>query len=405
MASRLKRAQRGRKRRIHSPGGKGAGVRGSAPKTVECGDARSRAAPPSKRRTVLSLNGVQAIAGAKCPVRNSIPSPQPSPFGRGSGAPGWRPPLRPAMSPHEFLAAGRARPRRRALSARRLPLRAQRRARQMAGRRLRRRPDGDAAFDRRRDRPGADDRVDGRRPVRLQPLAAADRPHPRHGGGHPLILSRDALSAARRCDDFLYGLAADRRRAVGAAARRAGRTLPLGRSPHRLRRRAGGAAAVAFDVLLGVAAGAVRRLDVRARSGGDPQAEAHALAAVDCLAIRRRRADRRDDDPVRVGDAGRLRSRPDVPARRGVDDLLHLYHPRPVDHARRRARAAAIHVDRVGDDHRLAGVARRADLADRARQRDHHRQRAVPRDARRAVARRRRRRAHRADPARMKATR
>ena len=57
----------------------------------------------------------------------------------------------------------------------------------------------------------------------------------------------------------------------------------------RLRRRAGGAAAVAVDVLLGVAAGAVRRHDVRARSGGDPQAQAHPLAAADCLAVRRRR--------------------------------------------------------------------------------------------------------------------
>ena len=96
------------------------------------------------------------------------------PAGKGKRRPGGHARLfRFVMSQHDLIAAGCARPRRRALSARRLLLRAQRRARQMAGGRLRRRPDGDAALDRRRHRAGADDRLAGRRPVRLQPMAAA----------------------------------------------------------------------------------------------------------------------------------------------------------------------------------------------------------------------------------------
>ena len=59
-----------------------------------------------------------------------------------------------------------------------------------------------------------------------------------HGRRHVLVLLGDAIHAARRRDDFLHGFAADRHRAVGAAARRKGRAVPLDRRRDRLRRRA-----------------------------------------------------------------------------------------------------------------------------------------------------------------------
>ena len=208
----------------------------------------------------------ESAAGAKPLLAPRSPHPlTPLPLGEGRRAAGCRPPLRPAMSPHAFLAAGRARPRRRALFARRLPLRPQRRARQMAGGRLRRRPIDDAALDRRRHCAGADDRLAARRPVRFRPGAAAGSSHPVHGGRHLCVLLGDALPAARRRDDLLHGGAADPRRAVGAAARRAGRALSLDRRRRRLRRRGDRAEAVAVELLLAVAAGAVRLDHVRAR--------------------------------------------------------------------------------------------------------------------------------------------
>ena len=98
----------------------------------------------------------------------------------------------------------------------------------------------------------------------------------------------------------------------------------------------------------------------------------------------------------------RLRPCADVPA--GVVSMVCFifHHPRAGD-VRAAALAPLQYISIVwARRHRLAGVARRADLADRGGQRDHHRQRAVPRRARRAVARRRRRRSGRPDATGMK---
>ena len=59
--------------------------------------------------------------------------------------------------------------------------------------------------------------------------AAAGPPGAVHGGRHVRLLLGDAVHAARRRDDLLYGVAAHRHRAVGAAARREGRAVPLDR--------------------------------------------------------------------------------------------------------------------------------------------------------------------------------
>ena len=146
--------------------------------------------------------------------------------------------------------------------------------------------------------------VAARRPVRLRPGAAAGAAHPLHGGRYVRVLSRDALPAARRRDDLLYGGAADPRRAVGAAARREGRALPLDRG----RASASSACVVAlrpspsmfsWASLLALFGATMFALGQTV----DAQAQAHALAAAGRLAIRRRRADRRGDDAVRLDDA------------------------------------------------------------------------------------------------------
>ena len=110
-------------------------------------------------------------------------------------------------------------PRRRSLSGGRLPVRAQRRARQVARRGLRRRTIDDAARDRRRRLALADGCRAAPRSLPMSPTSRCSccgcSAFPRR---HVLLLFRDAHHAARRRDDLLYGHSAHRDGALGAAA-------------------------------------------------------------------------------------------------------------------------------------------------------------------------------------------
>ena len=116
----------------------------------------SRQAGPARSRASSGPSGLQAAFLA--------------PRLRGGDARGGRITAKPPGSHADPSLRNRG-PRRRPLSCRRRSVRAQRRARQMAGRGLRRRPIDDAALDRRGRRAGADDPVAARQAHRSAPGA------------------------------------------------------------------------------------------------------------------------------------------------------------------------------------------------------------------------------------------
>ena len=197
-------------------------------------------------------------------------------------------------------------PRRRPLSRRRRDVRGQRRARQMACRGLWRRPVDVAAHDRRGRRARAAGPVAARQTDRSAPTRASGSARPVRGGGHFRLLLRDALYAARRRHDLLYGDAAHHHGAIGAAARRKGRALSLDRRPGRLRWRPHCAQAFAADAVLGRADRAIRSDRLCAEPDDHPRSPGHPLGPARSLAIRRHGSCRRGDHSLGVDDAQSL---------------------------------------------------------------------------------------------------